>query len=119
MANDNQNQIGSNISELIASINYAMKKTRKSITISLAALEGSVCMNNTFCLGIFLALIFFKGLTWEFSAETIAIIFVELVMSLVCTFRKTQTLLDAAFILSLFPISLVIVWVLENEVGLN
>ena len=29
-------------------------------------------MNNTFCLGIFLALIFFKEIAWEFSAETVS-----------------------------------------------
>ena len=40
-------------------------------------------MNNTFCLGIFLALVFFKELAWEFSAETIAIIAVEIVIGLV------------------------------------
>ncbi len=29
-------------------------------------------MNNTFCLGIFLALIFFRELPWAFSAETVS-----------------------------------------------
>jgi hypothetical protein len=47
------------------------------------ACQGAACMNNTFCLGIFLALVFFKGLAWEFSAETISIIAVEIVIGLV------------------------------------
>eukprot|EP01102_Stenamoeba_stenopodia_P000543 TRINITY_DN10536_c0_g1_i5.p1 TRINITY_DN10536_c0_g1~~TRINITY_DN10536_c0_g1_i5.p1 ORF type:complete len:127 (-),score=39.67 TRINITY_DN10536_c0_g1_i5:143-523(-) len=111
--------IASNVSELIASVNYAKKKTKKTITISLAALEGAACMNNTFCLGIFLCLVFFKKLIWEFSAETISIIFVEFALALVCVFRKTQTLLDAILILALFPISLIVVWLLENVAGLN
>lgn len=34
-------------------------------------------MNNTFCLAIFLLLIYFKNLAWEFSAETISILFIE------------------------------------------
>ena len=57
----------------LLSVNYARKKTKKTITISLAALEGAACMNNTFCLGIFLCLVYFKSLIWEFSAETISI----------------------------------------------
>eukprot|EP00967_Tisochrysis_lutea_P128081 scaffold218653_cov35-Tisochrysis_lutea.AAC.3 len=46
--------VASNASELLASLNYAKKKTRKTITISLSTLEGAACMNNTFCLAIFM-----------------------------------------------------------------
>ena len=42
--------------------------------VSLAALEGAACMNNTFCLAIFMALVYFKGLAWKFSAETLTIL---------------------------------------------
>jgi len=110
--------LASNASELIASINYATKKTKKTITISLGALEGAACMNNTFCLAIFLCLIFFKGLAWEFSAETISIIFVELVL-FGFTLKKTHRLFDAILILSLYPFSIFLVWIIENKGGLN
>jgi Ca2+/Na+ antiporter len=40
--------LASNASEVIASQYYASKKTRKSITVSLSALEGAASMNNTF-----------------------------------------------------------------------
>jgi Ca2+/Na+ antiporter len=43
--------LASNASELIASYNYAQKKTSKTIAISLATLQGAACLNNTFCLG--------------------------------------------------------------------
>jgi len=75
-------------------------------------------MNNTFCLGVFLALIFFKNLIWEFTAETVSIIFVELALFLF-TFKKTHTGLDAILIVCLYPLSLVLVWVLENVADLN
>jgi len=110
--------IASNASELIASINYATKKTKKTITISLGALEGAACMNNTFCLGIFLCLIFGKGLIWEFSAETIVIVAVQLVL-FGFSQKKTHNLVDASIILALYPLSIVFVYVLENAVGLN
>ena len=54
--------LASNASELIASLAYAGKKSRKTITVALAALEGAACMNNTFCLAIFMGLCFFKQL---------------------------------------------------------
>ena len=65
--------LASNASELIASLLYAQKKSKKTITVSLSALEGAACMNNTFCLAIFMALIYFKSLVWKFSAETCAL----------------------------------------------
>jgi len=110
--------IASNASELIASINYATKRTKKTITISLAALEGAACMNNTFCLGIFLALIFLRNLKWAFSAETIAILFVEVVL-FAFTFKKTYRIFDAILILLIYPLSLGVVVFFENVVGLN
>ena len=45
--------LASNSAELIAAYNYALKKTCRSMTISLCALEGAAVMNNTFCLGTF------------------------------------------------------------------
>ena len=42
--------LASNASECIASYSYATKKTKKTITVSLAALEGAPCMDTTLCL---------------------------------------------------------------------
>lgn len=75
-------------------------------------------MNNTFCLGIFLGLVYFRGLKWSFSAETIAIVTVELIMFLVAVSR-VQTVRVAVFVIGLFPLSLVVVAVLENVFGLD
>merc|ERR1711998_270182 len=75
-------------------VRYAQKKTRSTMTISLATLQGAACMNNTLCLGVFLALMFFKSLAWEFSAETLAIIFVELAMALYYSLKTTFNVRD-------------------------
>mmetsp|Transcript_37154 Transcript_37154/g.73112 ORF Transcript_37154/g.73112 Transcript_37154/m.73112 type:complete len:288 (+) Transcript_37154:2-865(+) len=108
--------LASNASEVIASYNYSLKKTRKTISISFAALEGAACMNNTFCLFVFLCLVWAQNLTWQFSAETIVIIIVEYVMAFVAM-RRTHRLLDGLLVLCLYPISLGIVWALENVAG--
>ena len=110
--------MASNASELIAAYNYALKKTQKTITISLSTLEGAACMNNTFCLGIFLLLIYAKGLAWKFSAETLSIVFVQIAMYYFAN-KKTQTLLDALLVYSLYPLCLALVFVLENVAHLD
>merc|ERR1719284_1881867 len=49
--------LASNASELLSSMKLAAKKSSGSLTQALQTLEGAACMNNTFCVGIFLFLI--------------------------------------------------------------
>ena len=69
--------LASNASELVASYKYSLKKSSHSIAISLSTLQGAACMNNTFGLGIFMVLIYTKTLAWEYLAETLSILFVQ------------------------------------------
>jgi Ca2+/Na+ antiporter len=105
--------LASNASEVIASQYYAAKKTRKTITVSLSTLEGAASMNNTFCLSIFMGLIYFRGLAWQYTAETIAIVVVEFFMAWIVQ-REYLTALQGIYVLMLFPLSLVFVAVLEK-----
>jgi len=106
--------IASNASELIASMFYASKKTRKSMAVSISALEGAACMNNTFCLSIFMGLIYFRGLAWQYSAETISIVVVQVVLGVFVQFRTYMTAWHSLLILSMFPLSLLLVAFLEG-----
>jgi len=109
----------SNASELVAAYNYAKKKTMKSATISLSTLEGAACMNNTFCLGIFLFVIFWGQLNWAFTCETLNVVVVELIVAYVAWNKDVHTLFEATLILMLFPISMVGVWVGTHIFGLS
>jgi hypothetical protein len=74
-------------------------------------------MNNTFGLGIFMFLVYSQGLAWNYLAETLAILLVEIIMG-VYSLKSHHTLLDGYIILSLFPLSLIFVSVLES-IGWN
>lgn len=104
--------LASNASEVIASQYYAQKKTRKTITVSLTALEGAASMNNTFCLSIFMALIYFRGLAWKYSAETISIVLVQFGIG-ICALKDKMSTGTGIIILMVFPLSVVLVAVLE------
>lgn len=60
-----------------------------------------------------MGLIFVRGLAWQYTAETIAIVIVEIVLAIM-TQRKVLTLFRGLFILALFPLSLVLVATLES-----
>jgi calcium/proton exchanger cax len=104
--------IASNASEVIASYNYALKKTAKSIAISLSSLQGACCMNSTFVLGIFLICVYTQQLAWHFFAETVSIMFSIMLIALM-SLKKTHNMLDASIILMIYPLALVIVYCLE------
>jgi len=106
--------LASNASELLSSMKLASKKTPSSLTQSLQTLIGAACMNNTFCLGIFLFLIYYQGLAWKFTAETLTIFLVQFLVFLIVIKSKVQTLKTGIFIFSMYPVSLVFVYVLES-----
>lgn len=110
--------LASNASEVIASSYYASKKTRKSIEISLSALEGAASMNNTFCLAIFMGLIIFRGIAWQYTAETIVIVLVQLIMGFMAK-RGKMTYLEGWLVLLLLPLSMFLVAFLEKVCGLD
>jgi Sodium/calcium exchanger protein. len=104
--------LASNASEVIASAYYASKKTSKTITVSFSALEGAAAMNNTFCLSIFMGLIFFRGLAWQYTAETISIVLVQIIIYYM-TLRDVLTAFNGLMIIAVFPLSIVLIATLE------
>jgi Ca2+/Na+ antiporter len=111
--------LASNATELLAAYRLASRRTVKTMTAALSTLLGAGIMNNTFCLAIFLGLVYFRDLAWEFSAETISIFIIEAMIGSAAYFKKTMTTRDAFFILACYPMALMIVWVLENKVGMD
>lgn len=111
--------LASNASELVAAMKLASKRTMGSMANSLGSLEGAAIMNNTFCLAIFMILIVLKGLLWEFSAETLSILFVEVAIAIIVLRQKYQTVGTGLMIFSFYPLSLVLVLFLEKVCGLD
>lgn len=76
-------------------------------------MQGAACMNNTFGLGIFMFLVYSQGLAWNYLAETLTILVVEVIMGLY-SLKSHHTLKDGLIIVSLFPLSLLCVMWLES-----
>lgn len=94
---------------------YASRRTSKSITLSLISLIGSIIVNNTLVLGVFMILIYFQDLAWIFLSETAVIIVTELFIGLYCI-KNVHSLLDGSIILVWYPLSIVVVY-LWNTYG--
>ena len=110
--------IASNASEVVAAYDQAVKKTQAGITSAIMTLQGAAIMNNTFCLGIFLALVYGHGLIWEYSAESIVMILAQIGVGAI-GLKKTMSVLDACLILAIYPATLALCWILENKAGFD
>merc|ERR1711937_880881 len=108
-----------NASELLSAYTYAKKKNTKAMTTSLSTLIGAACMNNTFCLGIFYALIWAKKLAWQFTAETAAIVLVQWIIGILAMSKDTMSWFMGFVVLACYPFCLFIVWYLENVMHLD
>merc|ERR1712000_195777 len=108
----------SNASELLSAYVYAAKKTQAAITTSLSTLIGAACMNNTFVLSIFFALIYFQGLAWKFTAETISIMAIQWMIGAIAM-QKVQSLFTGIIVLGCYPLCLALVYCLEEFAGLD
>jgi len=109
----------SNASEVISSLIFLSRKKRVNASLSYSQLYGAATMNNTMVLGIFYALIAFRSMPWSYTAETASILLVTLLVGLIGAFKTTYELYWGILVLSLYPLSLVFVWVLEYPLGVQ
>ena len=76
-------------------------------------------MNNTFTTAIFFIGIYINpGIEWKFSAETIGIIGVQLIVGCLAQ-KKVMTFFHGFVVLSLYPLSLVVILLLKKHTGLQ
>lgn len=107
----------SNASELVASLAFAAKKKVANTSMTYSQLYGATIMNNTMGLGIFYGLIAFRGLDWQYSSETLAILFVVLAVGIPGSIKKDFQLYWIFLNAPLYFLSLVLVFVLDNYAG--
>jgi Ca2+/Na+ antiporter len=109
--------LASNASEVVSSLMFARKKRKINTSLCYSQIYGAITMNNTLCLGIFLAIVHLRGLTWDFSAEVTAMVAVILAVGAIGSSRQTFGLGWALPVALLYPISLLGVEFLEGSLG--
>ena len=109
----------SNASELVASLAFSSKKKIANTSMSLSQLYGAVIMNNTMGLGIFFALVAFRGLAWTFTAETLAIMLAVLAVGIPAAIKTNFSLVWAFFNAPVYVLSILFVYLLEEYTSLT
>ncbi|CAL0326525.1 unnamed protein product [Lupinus luteus] len=109
--------LATNSSEAVSAIIFASRDKRQTASLTFSELYGAVTMNNVLCLSVFLALVYARGLTWDFSSEVLVILVVCIVMGGIGSFRTTFPLWTSIVAILLYPFSLALVYVLDYVFG--
>ncbi|KAM0062490.1 putative EF-hand domain, calcium/proton exchanger, sodium/calcium exchanger membrane region [Helianthus debilis subsp. tardiflorus] len=106
-----------NSSESVSAIIFASRKKQRSASLTFSELYGAATMNNLLCLSVFLALVYARGLTWDFTSEVLVILIVCIVMGVFGSLRTTFPLWTSLIAFVLYPLSLVLVYILDYVFG--
>ncbi|XP_024965485.1 sodium/calcium exchanger NCL-like [Cynara cardunculus var. scolymus] len=109
--------LATNSSEAVSAIIFATRKKKRSASLTFSELYGAATMNNVLCLSVFLALVYMRGLTWDFSSEVLVIVIVCVVMGVFGSWRTTFPLWTSFIAFFLYPFSLILVYVLDYVFG--
>lgn len=85
----------------------------------MVQIYGSVTMGNVLSLAVFLGLVYVRQLTWDFFSEVLVTVIVCIVMGVIASFRTTFPLWMSFLAYALYPLSLLLVYVLDYVLGLS
>ncbi|KAJ3679700.1 hypothetical protein LUZ60_017711 [Juncus effusus] len=103
-----------NSSDTISCITFASRKKKRMASLTFSQIYGGVTMRNTLCLAVFLALVYIRDLTWDFTSEALIIMLICSIIGCFASFRTIFPLWTCLVAYLLYPISLLIVIVLES-----
>ncbi|KAH0983239.1 hypothetical protein GBA52_010416 [Prunus armeniaca] len=104
-------------SEIVSTLIFVSRKKQRTASLAYSEIYGSVTMSNILSLAVFLGLVYIRNLTWSFSAEVLVIVVVCILMGAIASFRTTFPLWMSLVAMLLYPLSLLLVYILDYVFG--
>ncbi|KAM1078241.1 hypothetical protein ACFX19_025937 [Malus domestica] len=104
-------------SEIVTTLIFISRKKQRTASLAYSEIYGSVTMSNILSLAVFLGLVYVRNLTWSFSAEVLVILIVCILMGAIASFRTTFPLWMSSVAILLYPLSLLLVYILDYICG--
>ncbi|KAK1416723.1 hypothetical protein QVD17_25839 [Tagetes erecta] len=106
--------LATNARAAISAIKTVRKKNEKTTSWTFSELYDGVFMNNVLGFSVLLAVIYFRGLSWEFSAEVLVVVIVTIIMGVAASFRSKFPIWTSFIAWLLYPLSLIFVYLLNS-----
>ncbi|XVF27554.1 hypothetical protein REPUB_Repub14bG0118200 [Reevesia pubescens] len=101
----------------LRAITSASQKTEKATSLTFSEVYDAVFMNNVMGLIIFLGLVYIRNISWGVSAEVLVVLLICTAMGLLATFSNKIQFWTCILVYLLYPISLLLLYVLTNVLG--
>ncbi|KAK8989447.1 hypothetical protein V6N11_063872 [Hibiscus sabdariffa] len=98
-------------------VSSARQKTEKAASLTFSEIYGAVFMNNVMGLGSFLVPIYIRDTSWGVSAEVVVVLLICTIMGILATFRTKFQFWTCVLVYLLYPMSLLLLYVLTNILG--
>ncbi|XP_011083284.1 uncharacterized protein LOC105165819 [Sesamum indicum] len=99
----------------VSAINEARRKKLHTTSLTLSEIYGTVFMNNILGLAVLLSLIYFRGLSWNFSAEVLMVLLVSAIIGFLASFNTVFPVWTSILAYMLYPLSLILVYILGDS----
>ncbi|EEF40235.1 calcium ion binding protein, putative [Ricinus communis] len=106
-----------NSGEAFSAITFISHKKMRTASLTLSELYGKITVKILLCLSVFLGLIYFRGLKWDFMSKAMVLLIVCTVMGAFASFQTTFPLWTSSLACLLYPFSLALVYVLDHVYG--
>ncbi|KAL6197225.1 hypothetical protein ACLB2K_032834 [Fragaria x ananassa] len=106
-----------NYGQALQLITSAQDKTENAVSLSLSEIYNGVFMNNVMGLTIFLALVYIRNLSWDVGAASLAVLIICSVMGVYTSFSTKFPLWTCILAYIMYPISLLMIYVLTTYFG--
>ncbi|KAF7847501.1 hypothetical protein BT93_L2899 [Corymbia citriodora subsp. variegata] len=103
--------------QVLGAITSARKKTLKDISGPMSEVYRGVFLNNLMGLVTFLLLVLTKDISWSVSAEVLVVLLICSSMGVLTSFRTKFPLWTSVLAYSLYPFSILLLYVLTSVLG--
>ncbi|PWA34337.1 sodium/calcium exchanger membrane region, Calcium binding protein 2 [Artemisia annua] len=106
--------LATNARTAIAAIIAAKQKRHHTTSLTFSQIYHKVFMNNILGFSVLVSVIYFRGLTWHFSAEMLVLVIVCVLMGLYASFSIKFPIWTLFLVFPLYPLSLVLVYYVND-----
>ncbi|XP_071733691.1 sodium/calcium exchanger NCL2-like isoform X2 [Rutidosis leptorrhynchoides] len=106
--------LATNARTAIAAIRAASQKRHQTTSLTFSEIYHKVFMNNIQGFIVLVSVIYFRGLTWHFSAEVLVVVIVCIIMGLLASFLSKFPNWTLLIAFPLYPLSLVVVYFVDD-----
>ncbi|XP_057460921.1 sodium/calcium exchanger NCL2-like isoform X1 [Actinidia eriantha] len=111
--------LATNARGAISAITASSRKTPRTTSLTFSEIYGGVFMNNVLGFCVLLSLIYFRGLSWDFSAEVLVVLIVCVIMGVATSLSSAFPVWTSLVAFLLYPLSLILVYILDDYFQLS